>query len=349
MELHNVASLNQTFNMTRLFRQVALVAVLTPVYNGARFLRETMECVQASDYTNMVHVILDNASTDATPEIIDSFRGRRVPIIVRRNPETIPILDNHNAVVAMCPTDAKYFRNLCADDLMTPDAITRKVEVAERHPDVTVVGCQWRATGLCGSELPHDRSVFDSHDIVRWYLRRETMALSGTHNLFRTSAVDFPQPFYDGSANTSFDSEANIRLVMKGKYGFVHKELAILRMHEFSQTAMPGVRDTRLFTWLILLDRYGPQVMTKNEYAECRKRYRRHLLRHLLLARWKRGDKRIFDLQMRRFAEINDSPTFPDFAAALLEWGYFAATAQRHRVGCPRSNAESLNTQTAQL
>ena len=69
MELHNVASLNQTFNMTRLFRQVALVAVLTPVYNGARFLRETMECVQASDYTNMVHVILDNASTDATPEI----------------------------------------------------------------------------------------------------------------------------------------------------------------------------------------------------------------------------------------------------------------------------------------
>jgi glycosyltransferase involved in cell wall biosynthesis len=314
-----------------------LVAILTPVYNGARFLRETMECVQASDYPYMVHVILDNASTDATPEIIESFKGRRVPIILRRNLKTISMLDNHNAVVAMCPSEAKYFRNLCADDLMTPDAVTRKVEVAECFPDVTVVGCQWRATGLCGSELPRDRVVFDKHEIVRWYLRRETMALSGQHTLIRASTVDFSRPFYVGNVIDGWDADANIRLVMQGKYGFVHKELAVFRMHEGGHTAVSAdANGTPMFDWLTLLDRYGPQVMTREEYAKCRRLYRRYFLRRILLARWKQGNKRLFDLQMQRLAEIDDSPDFRDFVVALLEWFYFALSGQRYRVGAPR-------------
>ena len=58
-----------------------LVAILTPVYNWASFLAETMACVQAQTYPNLVHIVLDNASTDATPEIINRYSGGRVPIL----------------------------------------------------------------------------------------------------------------------------------------------------------------------------------------------------------------------------------------------------------------------------
>lgn len=321
-----------------------LVAILTPVYNGARFLQETMECVQASDYPNLVHVILDNASTDATPEILKSFQNGRVPVITYRNLTTIPIYHNWNALFTMCPPDAKYFHFLCADDLMTPDAIRRKVEVGEHDPGVTVVGCQWRAEGLCGSELPRGRSVFDSREIVRWYLRRETMALSGGFTLFRASAADFSRPFFDVSILDSLDCDANVRLVMKGKFGFVHDELATWRRHEDQSTAVSvAPNGTLAFDWLTLVDRYGPLVMTQNEYAKCRKLYRRYFLRRMLLARWKRGDKRLFHLQMSRLAEINDAPNLADFISALLEWGYFAATGQRHRVGALRPDSGSLS------
>lgn len=321
-----------------------LVAILTPVYNGARFLRETMECVQASGYPNLVHVLLDNASTDTTPEIIKSFQGRRVPFVVHRNSTTIPIYHNWNILFTKCPRDAKYFHFLCADDLMTPDAISRKVAVAESDPSVNVVGCLWLAEGLCGSELPRDRSVFDGHEIVRWYLRRETMALSGGFTLYRTSAADFSRPFFDVNILDSLDAEANVRLTMKGKFGFVHEELATWRRHEDQSTAVAvAPNGTIAFDWLTLVDRYGPLVMTQEEYAKCRKLYRRYFLRRMLLARWKRGDKRLFYLQMSRLAEINDAPNFADFAAALFEWGYFAVTGQRDRVGALRPAAGSLS------
>jgi glycosyltransferase involved in cell wall biosynthesis len=68
----------------------ALAAICTPVYNGQKYLAETLECVQAQTYPNLVHVILDNASKDSTPEIIERFKGGRVPLLVSRNPETVP-------------------------------------------------------------------------------------------------------------------------------------------------------------------------------------------------------------------------------------------------------------------
>ena len=42
--------------------ELPLVAIVTPVYNGERFLAETMQCVQCSDYPNLLHVALDNAA-----------------------------------------------------------------------------------------------------------------------------------------------------------------------------------------------------------------------------------------------------------------------------------------------
>jgi glycosyltransferase involved in cell wall biosynthesis len=111
-----------------------LVAIATPVYNGARFLAETMECVQSQSYPNIVHCILDNGSNDATPEIIDRFRNRRVPLITARNASTLPQVDNWNAALGLVPHDASYFRILPADDLIDPQYIEKLVELGKQNP-----------------------------------------------------------------------------------------------------------------------------------------------------------------------------------------------------------------------
>ena len=80
-----------------------LVAVVTPVYNGAKYLAATLACVQRQTYPNLVHVVLDNASTDETPAIIRSFEGGRVPILTARNAEALPQLPNWNAALRMTP------------------------------------------------------------------------------------------------------------------------------------------------------------------------------------------------------------------------------------------------------
>lgn len=314
-----------------------LVAVLTPVFNGARYLDETMQCVQVSDYPNLIHVLLDNASTDVTPAIIEHYRGGKVPILSRRNERTIPKNDNFNAVSALTPAGAKYVRLLCADDLMAPSSISRMVAVAERRDDVGVVGCQCAHAEIMGAELDHSTEIFTGASIVKAYLRRQTNVLSGTHFLFRRTVFEALGQQYDPSLVSS-DADCVIRVALGGAFGFVHDALATFRLHDDSYSATVAARNgDHLFEWLVLLDRHALTVMSQPEYLECRRLYRRYFLRRSLLRLVKHGDREFFSLQLRRLAELDDSAGIRDFAGALGEWAFFAVTGQRHRVGAPRN------------
>ena len=65
-----------------------LVSVVTPVYNGERFLRECIESVLAQTYQHWDYTIVDNSSTDQTSEIAREYAARDSRIRVLRNAET---------------------------------------------------------------------------------------------------------------------------------------------------------------------------------------------------------------------------------------------------------------------
>ncbi|OZB13178.1 MAG: hypothetical protein B7X53_16650 [Hyphomonas sp. 34-62-18] len=117
-----------------------LVAIVTPVYNGAEYLDEAMSSVQAQTYPNLVHVVIDNASTDATPEIIARYRAKRVPVIVYRNNATVSVRANFEMAVQSAPQNAAYIRILCADDIFYPTSTEEMVALGEAHPNAGVVG-----------------------------------------------------------------------------------------------------------------------------------------------------------------------------------------------------------------
>ncbi|MGC1303394.1 MAG: glycosyltransferase family 2 protein [Caulobacteraceae bacterium] len=313
--------------------QIPLVAIATPVFNGARYLEAALQSVQAQTYPNLVHVVVDNASTDATPDILRRYQGLRVPLLVVRNARTIPLGDNWNAAVHAIPDDAKYFQLLCADDVLDPTAIAKMTAVAERNADISLVGCQWRATGLCGVELPGERDVFDGAELVRMYLRRETMVVSGMFTLMRRSVAAWFPEFYDTSMK-GLDSDANVRMALTGKYGFVHEELVHWRIHDESSTALEAAPShIHMAEWLILLDRYGPKVMTPAEFHRVRRAYRRHYLRRMLVVRWREGHRALFEEHLARMKQRGDAAGALDFADALTNWAWLYLRGHREHVG----------------
>jgi glycosyltransferase involved in cell wall biosynthesis len=315
---------------------VPLVAIATPVYNGERYLAETMACVQALAYPRLVHVVLDNASTDATPDIIARHSNGRVPVLVSRNPSTIPVAANFNASLGLVPKEASYFRLLCADDLMAPDAISRKVDLAERHPDVDIVGCLEHSDHLREEDLPRDQEVFDGRAIAGAYLRGETSVLSGTHFLVRRRQLDDRVSFYDDRFESFCDADANLRVCLSGKFGFIHEGLATWRRHDNNAWNRHAALGISMVEWLELLKRYGDAVMEQEVYRERLTAYRRHCLRRLLLLRWRAGDKATFDQHMARLRGDGEPVGWLDFADALADWARLAVTGRRHLVGVAR-------------
>ena len=110
--------------------QTPSVSVCIPVYNGEKFLAETMRSVLDQTYRDVELVILDNASTDATGDIARSFGDQRIR--VERNASTVPQAENWNRAVQL--SRAPLVKVVCADDLLHPRCVEFQVGPMEADP-----------------------------------------------------------------------------------------------------------------------------------------------------------------------------------------------------------------------
>ena len=77
--------------------------VVTPVYNGERFLHESIESVLQQTYDEWRYVIVDNRSTDRTAEIAADYAARDGRISLSQNREFLPIMANWNHALRLLP------------------------------------------------------------------------------------------------------------------------------------------------------------------------------------------------------------------------------------------------------
>ena len=129
-----IAALGNTDNiyssLLYLEKEEPLVSVIIPVYNGENFVGETIQSVLDQTYQNMEIIILDDASTDHSRKIIDSFKDIRI--------KTIFCEENHNICytgnIGFREAKGKYVALIGHDDLWKPDKLEKQVAFLEEHP-----------------------------------------------------------------------------------------------------------------------------------------------------------------------------------------------------------------------
>jgi glycosyltransferase involved in cell wall biosynthesis len=264
----------------------ALVAIVTPVYNGATHLETAIRAVQAQTYRPLVHCILDNASTDATPEIIARYAADSdVPIIVARNARTITFQENWNAVLTMMPPETAYFRMLHADDSMPPYAIEAMMAIARSADDVVLVAGGER---LNGKDRPHffppECSVFEASNMLARTFSDDAHVPSA-HVLWRRDAIRPGEEFYPTDTVECIQAAVHRVLSRGGRAGFVHRHIADTTRYVGSgslyDTFGPTVKAV-LWEKLLWIERYGPAALSNIEYARVHRRFRRVFIRRLL-------------------------------------------------------------------
>jgi glycosyltransferase involved in cell wall biosynthesis len=129
-----------------------LVTVVTPAYNRARYLDETMESVLSQDYPSIEYIVLDDGSTDETPHILARYEGR----IVRASHPNMGETQTVNKGWGMARGD--FIMTVNSDDPLFPGAISEAVAFMKDHPDVLVGYPDWDMIGP-QSELVEHRQV----------------------------------------------------------------------------------------------------------------------------------------------------------------------------------------------
>ena len=75
--------------------------VVTPVYNGAAFLRNCIESVLKQTYENYEYIIVNNCSTDRTLDIALSYAQQDSRIRIHQNDTFVGVIENHNLAFSL--------------------------------------------------------------------------------------------------------------------------------------------------------------------------------------------------------------------------------------------------------
>jgi glycosyltransferase involved in cell wall biosynthesis len=105
----------------------ALVTICLPVFNSSQHLRDAVQSVISQSYANIQVVAIDDASIDNSYEILKEYESDH--FLVYRNPINLGMESNWNKCLEYAK--GKYIKMMGADDLLSPDCISKQVHIIE--------------------------------------------------------------------------------------------------------------------------------------------------------------------------------------------------------------------------
>ena len=107
------------------------------VRNGAPHLPETIESVLRQSFDNYEFIIVDDASTDDTPDILANYERQDSRIRVLRNPRRLGPYPSANR--ALCHARGDIIARHDGDDISPPDRLAIQLEALKSDPDAVLV------------------------------------------------------------------------------------------------------------------------------------------------------------------------------------------------------------------
>jgi glycosyltransferase involved in cell wall biosynthesis len=113
-----------------------IVDVLLPVFNGATTITEAIESLQQQTFTGFRVIVVDDGSTDRTPEALAALAARdsRITVLTQPNGGTVDAL---NAGLRL--SRAEFIARQDADDISDPSRLELELDYFQNHPDCVAV------------------------------------------------------------------------------------------------------------------------------------------------------------------------------------------------------------------
>ena len=130
---------------------ISPLTVVLPVRNGMPFLTEAVESILKQSFADFQFLIVDDASTDGTPDYLRSLDDPRLCIITHKTSQGVARSLNHALRMASSPLIARQD----ADDISEPERFARQIAWLAAHPECVVLGTQVEKIDVAGNQLSH--------------------------------------------------------------------------------------------------------------------------------------------------------------------------------------------------
>jgi glycosyltransferase involved in cell wall biosynthesis len=204
-----------------------------PVFNREEFLDDAIQSVVRQDFTDFELLIVDDGSTDRTPDLLGKWAKRdpRVVVVTSKSNQGIPAALNsglHHARGA-------YVARLDSDDFMMPRRLAEQASVLDSRPDVVLVSCAYEIVDALGKHLGTWRGD-EPHEVVVHLLNFYNIVGGGGQVMFRRAEV-LAEGGYACEYPSSEDYDLWVRLLRRGRILTLPFVGMRKRQHEASSTS----------------------------------------------------------------------------------------------------------------
>ena len=199
------------------------VSVVVPCYNYGRFLRPGVESVLAQSGVDVDVLIVDDASTDETPDVAAALAAADPRVTVLRHERNLGHIATFNE--GLMAADNEYIVKLDGDDMLPPGALRRATALLDQRPAVGFV--YGRPVHFTGATPPAPRtrvrswSVWPGHDWIERRCRQGFNCISNPEVVMRASVFRSVGPHRPELPHT-FDLEMWLRMAAVSDVGRVN-------------------------------------------------------------------------------------------------------------------------------
>jgi glycosyltransferase involved in cell wall biosynthesis len=221
-----------------------LVTVGLPVYNGERYIGQSIESILSQTYKDLELIISDNASNDSTEQICRAYASRDARVRYYRADENRGAAWNHNRVVELAR--GEYFRWQNHDDYSHPNFLDKCLAVVQSDPQIVLCYPQFvrvdeegRQLGIktsrilgCGEPAERFQSMIYRRDSCE-----EIYGITRTAVIRRTALL---------GAYACSDDTFLAELILHGKFLQIPEPLFYYRIHATQSTKAYPSRSDRM-------------------------------------------------------------------------------------------------------
>lgn len=204
--------------------QAPLVSVVMAVYNGERYLRESIDSILNQTYSNLELVVVDDGSTDSTWDILGAYQDPR--LIILRNVTNSGQGEARNRAIRAARGEFVAIQD--ADDVSLPGRLANQVSLLRQHPTIGAVGSTFYRMDPGGHITHLERSPATDTEI-RWQLLFGTNPCHATI-MFRKDLADIAGVAYRVSPPVE-DYDFLTQLAEHTQFACIQEPLYLYRIH----------------------------------------------------------------------------------------------------------------------
>ncbi len=248
-----------------------LVSVCIPAYNNADYILETINCILSQSYKNIELIVVDDASSDNTVDVVKTVNDKRLKVY--SNDTNLGMAGNWNKCLSLC--SGKYIKLVCADDLIHRRLIEKEVLIMEKYDNVNLVSSDTEFIDVHGQSKGyyrryHKAGLVEGKRASRFSIFTRDYLGAPLANMIRKSVYDKLGGF-DESFHYIIDYDFFMKLYNYGTIYIIHKPLNFFRIRDDSNTGEVlggGKEDVYIEEHRRLVEKYALELGLKKWQVE---------------------------------------------------------------------------------